>query len=720
MESLSIQCTTCGTRLRVRDPRLVGQIVACPKCQGMVLVEGTQGFAVGQGDVDSEALTQDKIDAGAIASDATGTPSPLGETKGWQADLPFSSPLPEAEGLGQNAQIPLDDPKSVAVSGAVPPVASESVGQVPPSPNDVTPIGFQSESSAKIRQYAAVAVVGLLGLIVAAATFLFVIRQWSNHKNSQAQGSAGSGEPVAAEGPDQSSTTQDGPADGSTSDSIVNDSSVTNATTGGTNETATETGSGKAEQVTTGDAETGETQTPVNAETDVQSSGGNTIVGSVVGEDSARPSTPDPLFPEVVIGGGVDANPNDAETTAEKLPPSLAQYMRVIEELQPAAALPKNTEPAPPAIDQLKIQFPQMMVADTEYPPPAPPINARDRGAMSIIGFIADQQPLDQTLRLVGQAAGIPVQLELMHFDVVGRDVNIPISLRIKEVEAANLLAAIAKQAGCVLKLGDDGIVRVLPSEAELATATAKAFDLTDFGGQLPVDVELFKHFIDADEETVIQLAKGQLVVQGNSNVAAKAALALEAFRIASGLGSRLDRNRCHRWIRTLTDGVSGNNAREADWLPIPEQQVGINEDREYGLEMVLGDVAADAGAALVLDWASCWTHGLTPEATALPWYAGKKTHEIFEQVLRPYALLAFDIGTNVYWVGSQEDYEKMSLWSVLEASSSNEQALQRIALAVGKPLEEIAVWKNAKTGKLVVYLPRFVIRQLPDVLRNP
>ena len=39
MESFSICCTTCQARLRVRDSAAVGQILACPKCGSMILVE---------------------------------------------------------------------------------------------------------------------------------------------------------------------------------------------------------------------------------------------------------------------------------------------------------------------------------------------------------------------------------------------------------------------------------------------------------------------------------------------------------------------------------------------------------------------------------------------------------------------------------------------------------------------------------------------------------
>lgn len=39
MELFKIRCTTCQTKLRVQDPAAVGEIVACPKCSSMVLID---------------------------------------------------------------------------------------------------------------------------------------------------------------------------------------------------------------------------------------------------------------------------------------------------------------------------------------------------------------------------------------------------------------------------------------------------------------------------------------------------------------------------------------------------------------------------------------------------------------------------------------------------------------------------------------------------------
>lgn len=44
MELFSVVCTTCQSKLKVRERGVIGQILACPKCQGMVLVQPPPGW----------------------------------------------------------------------------------------------------------------------------------------------------------------------------------------------------------------------------------------------------------------------------------------------------------------------------------------------------------------------------------------------------------------------------------------------------------------------------------------------------------------------------------------------------------------------------------------------------------------------------------------------------------------------------------------------------
>src|SRR6476661_4608767 len=44
VSAFTIQCTTCRRSLRVTNPEAIGQILSCPKCGSMVLVEAPSGW----------------------------------------------------------------------------------------------------------------------------------------------------------------------------------------------------------------------------------------------------------------------------------------------------------------------------------------------------------------------------------------------------------------------------------------------------------------------------------------------------------------------------------------------------------------------------------------------------------------------------------------------------------------------------------------------------
>ena len=51
----SIECATCQAKLNVRDAALIGQILACPKCSSMVMVEAPEGFEIPADSDESQA-----------------------------------------------------------------------------------------------------------------------------------------------------------------------------------------------------------------------------------------------------------------------------------------------------------------------------------------------------------------------------------------------------------------------------------------------------------------------------------------------------------------------------------------------------------------------------------------------------------------------------------------------------------------------------------------
>src|SRR5438270_7057191 len=70
MDLFSITCTTCKSRLKVRDLAAVGQILACPKCGGMVMVKPPPAY-VDAGDQKSDLPTATEVEGTALRLDQT-------------------------------------------------------------------------------------------------------------------------------------------------------------------------------------------------------------------------------------------------------------------------------------------------------------------------------------------------------------------------------------------------------------------------------------------------------------------------------------------------------------------------------------------------------------------------------------------------------------------------------------------------------------------------
>ena len=59
MDLFAIICTTCKSRLRVREEGAIGQILACPNCGGMVMVKPPPNWSAGtQAKLDEPTITE--------------------------------------------------------------------------------------------------------------------------------------------------------------------------------------------------------------------------------------------------------------------------------------------------------------------------------------------------------------------------------------------------------------------------------------------------------------------------------------------------------------------------------------------------------------------------------------------------------------------------------------------------------------------------------------
>src|SRR6476660_1319586 len=95
MELFAITCTTCKSRLKVRDPAAVGQILACPKCGGMVMVKPPPAY-VDAGDQKSDVPTATEVEGPALGLDQTFDSGAFDAVDELLSDAPPKIPSPAA------------------------------------------------------------------------------------------------------------------------------------------------------------------------------------------------------------------------------------------------------------------------------------------------------------------------------------------------------------------------------------------------------------------------------------------------------------------------------------------------------------------------------------------------------------------------------------------------------------------------------------------------
>ncbi len=123
----SVRCTTCTARLRVRNAAVVGQIVECPRCGSMVLVEPPPGWKAPPADAPSDA----QVSSGpkAPAKHSPGTETTTSAERSAATGAPEAKSRQEAPAWGQQAASQESSPRQEAPALAREPVSPAQSAQ---------------------------------------------------------------------------------------------------------------------------------------------------------------------------------------------------------------------------------------------------------------------------------------------------------------------------------------------------------------------------------------------------------------------------------------------------------------------------------------------------------------------------------------------------------------------------------------------------------------
>ncbi len=437
-EPFSVQCLTCGSRLKVPDPSLIGTIAACPKCNSMVQIElnGSDSsatetsarpqVAVGASSVDSEAITE-----GAIAA-------------------------PEMDDSA--------NPSGFSGGDEVEPQPAET-GPLPPS--------WQSTRTRRSRQIALVVAVSISGLLASVLMFSWFVRNWNSESVSQVD------EPSTEVTPEPE-TEEPVPGEAASGDPDNTEA-----------EPNPESGQPSVEANDTPE----DNVAPADVAPD-------SIPPAPVPPEAEEPVVPPSLLPGSPIFGGpaedAEAPEPDAPPTLEKLPEGLAQFGVSLDTQGPADWKPN--EDAPPTLDEVDINAPTMENIDPLLlATPIKTINVRSDLAMKV-ALDSKGYPLADLALLLSQLTDVPIQLDWVSFDLCGIDAHEPFPVPGGFPTVKELLDKIAAKLGAEIQI-EASLINLTPSDESFAARSAAVASMEDFGEEKASAVGVLHRFLHANED---------------------------------------------------------------------------------------------------------------------------------------------------------------------------------------------------------------------------
>ena len=135
MDLFTITCTTCKTRLKVREEGAIGQILACPKCGGMVMVKPPPNWRRGtQARLDEPTISE--VVSAAPRFDQTAGASAFEAVEDLLSDAPPRTHTPSPPAASAPASNPPAKPRFVG--GPPPPAAPARPAPQPAGSNGDT------------------------------------------------------------------------------------------------------------------------------------------------------------------------------------------------------------------------------------------------------------------------------------------------------------------------------------------------------------------------------------------------------------------------------------------------------------------------------------------------------------------------------------------------------------------------------------------------------
>ncbi|TWU40750.1 hypothetical protein [Novipirellula artificiosorum] len=674
-EPFFVECLTCGSRLRVSDPGLVGTIATCPKCSSMVAIEpptptlpanqrpaGGQ-VAVGNANVDSEQITRDALSANEMGS-ATETHPPLVPSDGF---------------LGSDSVAP------DTIHDSTPPI---------------DPDAWQSARTRQSRQVALVVAVSMASLITAIAVFVWFVRSRNRPENLA-------------------------PVEASTTAPLTDQAAVDATALPSTEPTQTpppENNPNLPPQspVTAEDSllEPAVTSAPVDSpKVDSAVIPADLMPVDPLAMDSPKASPPTPIIPPLSDGvAPADSNadvdgPDTDDASLQALPPGLAKYT-ILLDLGGEANEVKPTIDAPPVLDLAKWDAAAEESLDPMMIATPPPI-IDPKSALAIeFAFDSKGYPLGDLVLLLSQITGVPIQIDWVSFEIAGFDIQNRILTPRGILSAKKHLEAICEACAGEIQIEESLLILTL-RDAAFTETIDRISDVEDFADAQASAIETLDAFLNVSSDQDDQ-AKAATVPLGSTRSEQQLSLlAIDSLRRMRGIEPKIASPFFDHWAHAI-------GSPNTDWAKLEGGDSGPPFDTPITIAGLLRQVSRRNGATCVVNWFDANRRRMSPEQLTLP-YTKDDAGEMLRRTLLPFEVQVRRVDAGHWWVGTEASYDRLSViaWS-RPLGDHRDAFLQHIGQTMGGASSDVfRVVYDAQSDRALMMMPRYIARQLPKTTES-
>lgn len=377
-----IQCSECQSRIRVKNPNLIGRVVSCPKCEAKLTVVPPQQIRV-------ETATGFSADSTAMTKD------------GIAPEMIPSLQQPEAEGdnadeyrLAEAEAPEFQDVDSILASHTESVQNQEWQDDGPLLPSDE----WTSAESTKNRQYLLIAVLGITGIVFAVIAF-FAFLNWFGKPDVEVAGDPSSTGQSVASNPETVPPSTEANANANA------DADVAETDLGDENLTPTDSGT-------------------ESTETGADSSAENLLPPAGDSSDREFSAEPDQGLVETGSSDEGTFEPNDPFANSESEDMSADDVQEGEDSLLPNPWLqqfaPMLDWQVTPTIDDLggppgpaPITAEDMGIKSVAGREPLPAVDLVQKSQVLIPGLIMGDSNLSQAIQMFTQVSGIPTTVNL-------------------------------------------------------------------------------------------------------------------------------------------------------------------------------------------------------------------------------------------------------------------------------------------------------------------